>query len=155
MVVLAIALMIVGAIAFVAYPLFATARELDDSLAERTDPALESLVVQRDATYAAIKDLEFDHAMSKLSDADYRTLRSKYEAKAAATLQELDGLAETRWRRVRVPVNDESIERQVQQLRGARRVRCAKCGTLAGPSDRFCARCGAPVHQYVGLEEAA
>jgi len=40
----------------------------------------------------AIKDLENDHAMGKLSDADYRTLRAKYETKAVAILQELDSL---------------------------------------------------------------
>ena len=155
MVVIAIALMIVGAVAFVAYPYFQTTRNSDDLFADSGDPALEHVVAQRDATYAAIKDLEFDHAMNKLSDSDYRTMRAKYEGKAAVILKELDGLAETQRRRVRVPMNDEAIERQVQQLRGARRVRCAKCGTLAGASDRFCARCGAPVNRYIGREEAA
>lgn len=147
MVMLATAIMIVAAFGIVAYPYFKTSRELDVSFASSTDPVVETLVVQRDATYAAIKDLEFDHAMSKLSDADYRSLRAKYEAKAVAILQELDSMAAARRRNPRMTLTDESIELQVHQLRGgaSRAVVCGKCGVRAAPSDRFCAKCGAPI----------
>ena len=147
MVLLATAIMIVGAIGIVAYPYFKTSRELDVSFAGTTDPVLETLVVQRDATYSAIKDLEFDHAMSKLSDVDYKSLRAKYEAKAVAILQELDSMAAARKRNPRMTLSDESIELSVHQLRGggSKVVACAKCGVRAAPSDRFCAKCGAPI----------
>jgi len=149
MVTIAIALMIVGAFAIVAYPYFKPARELDVSFVSASDPVVENLIVQRDATYAAIKDLEFDHAMSKLSDGDYKMLRAKYEAKAVGILQELDGLTASQKRRARPSISDESIEQQVQQLRGgaAKAIRCAKCGTRASPSDKYCAKCGAPVNR--------
>ncbi len=149
MVTILIALVVVGAFAIVAYPYFKPARDLDISFAAASDPGLENLVVQRDATYAAIKDLEFDHAMDKLSDADYKSLRAKYEAKAVAILQELDGLTAAQKRRTRLAVSDEAIEHQVQQLRGsaAKPVHCAKCGTPAGARDRFCAKCGAPINR--------
>ena len=147
MVMLATAIMIVAAFGIVAYPYFKTSRELDVSFASTTDPVVETLVVQRDATYAAIKDLEFDHAMSKLSDADYKSLRAKYEAKAVAILQELDSVAAARKRNPRMTLTDESIELQVHQLRGgaSKVVVCVKCGVRAAPSDRFCAKCGAPI----------
>jgi hypothetical protein len=147
MVMFATAIMIVAAFGIVAYPYFKTSRELDVSFASTTDPVVETLVVQRDATYAAIKDLEFDHAMSKLSDVDYKSLRSKYEAKAVAILQELDSMAAARKRNPRMTLTDESIELSVQQLRGAapKTVLCSKCGVRAAPSDRFCAKCGAPI----------
>ena len=149
MVVIAIALIIVAAIAIVAYPYFKPPRELDVSFASGSDPVLESLVVQRDATYAAIKDLEFDHAMNKLSDADYRTLRSKYEAKAVAILQELDSMTAAQQRHLRAHLSDEAIEQQVQRLRdsAAKFVRCSQCGTRAAPMDKYCAKCGAPVNR--------
>ena len=147
MVMLATAIMIVAALGIVAYPYFKTSRELDVSFASSTDPVVETLVVQRDATYAAIKDLEFDHAMSKLSDVDYKSLRAKYEAKAVAILQELDSAAAARKRNPRMTLTDESIEAQVHQLRGgaSKVVLCVKCGARAAPSDRFCAKCGAPI----------
>jgi len=149
MVTIAIALMVVASFAIVAYPYFKPARELDVSFASASDPVLENLIVQRDATYAAIKELEFDHAMSKLSDGDYKSLRAKYEAKAAAILQELDGLTASQKRRARAGLSDESIEQQVQQLRGgaAKVVRCNRCGTRASPSDKYCAKCGTPLNR--------
>lgn len=147
MVMIATAIMIVAAFGIVVYPYFKTSRELDVSFTSTTDPVVETLVVQRDATYAAIKDLEFDHAMSKLSDVDYKSLRAKYEAKAVSILQELDSMAAARKRNPRMTLTDESIEAQVHQLRGgaSKVVLCAKCGVRAAPSDRFCAKCGAPI----------
>ncbi len=149
MVMIAMALMVVVVFAFVAYPYFRPPRELDVSFAATSDPVLENLVVQRDATYAAIKDLEFDHAMNKLSDVDYRSLRAKYEAKAVTTLQELDSLTAAQKRRTHTATDDQAIEREVQRLRGsaARPVTCSKCGTPAAARDRYCAKCGTPVNR--------
>jgi hypothetical protein len=148
MVTIAIAIMIIAVFAIVAYPYFTPAVEMDVALAAASDPVLENLIVQRDATYAAIKDLEFDHAMNKLSNADYRSLRGKYEAKAVAILQQLDSVTASQRRRARSTLNDHAIERQVQMLRGgAKPVYCANCGTRAAPSDKYCAKCGTPVNR--------
>ncbi len=165
-----IALMIVGAVAIVAWPYFNPAVD-PSSLPNGSNPAMENLVTQRDATYAAIKDLEFDHTMGKLSDTDYKSMRAKYETKAVAILQELDGLKKAQPGRARSADSAESIEQEVQRLRrgahcpkcGAahsandifcaecgtslRGIRCPKCGTRAAIGDRFCARCGAVLGQ--------
>lgn len=167
---IAIALMIVAAVAIVAWPYFNPTADAKGG-PNGSDPALENLVTQRDATYAAIKDLEFDHTMGKLSDADYRGLRAKYETKAVGILQELDGLKKAQPPRVRSAESAESIEQEVQRLRrgskcpqcGAphaandvfcarcgtalRGIRCPKCGTRAASGDRFCARCGGVLEQ--------
>ncbi len=144
MVMIAIALILVACAAFIAYPLFVQARGDDAVFMFAGDPILENLVVQRDAAYTAIKDLENDHAMGKLSDADYKSLRAKYESKAVAILQEIDSLRASKT--ASQPVSDDTIERQVQRLRGgARRTRCPQCGTRAAPNDRFCAKCGAAI----------
>lgn len=151
MVLIAIALMIVIALAIVAYPYFKSAGELDVAFSDVSDPVLESLVVQRDATYSAIKDLEFDHAMNKLSDSDYKSLRGKYETKAVSILQELDGVVgafKPAEQSKRARLSDEEIEKRIQQMRGgAKTVRCAKCGTMGATNDRFCAKCGAPMNR--------
>ncbi len=44
------------------------------------------------AVYRALKELEFDHQAGHLSDDDYQALRSRYEARAAEVLKELDQL---------------------------------------------------------------
>jgi hypothetical protein len=135
-----IAVLIIGAVAFVAYPFFVQTRT-DEMLAQSSDPLFENLIVQRDATYSAIRELETDHAMSKLSDADYKSLRAKYETKAVSILQELDGY--------RIPQDsddDDTIEAQVKAMRGtSQRKQCVKCNTRAQSNDRFCAKCGAPL----------
>ncbi|MBI5652510.1 MAG: zinc ribbon domain-containing protein [Chloroflexi bacterium] len=144
MVTIVIALVIIASVAAVAYPFFVPSRADDIAFAFAGDPGWENLVVQRDAAYSAIKDLELDHTMGKLSDADYKSLRAKYESKAVAILQELDSYRASKGARAN---GDDSIERQVQQMRGdaAKRARCPKCGTRAQPRDRFCAKCGTAI----------
>jgi hypothetical protein len=136
---IAIALMIVAAVAIVAWPYFNPAADVD-RLPNGSDPALEHLVTQRDATYAAIKDLEFDHTMGKLSDGDYKGLRAKYEIKAVAILQELDGMKRAQPRSARSAESADSIEQQVQRLR--RGAKCPQCGAPHAANDVFCAKCG-------------
>ncbi len=139
MITIAIALIVIGSIAIVAYPLFKRTEELDVTFVGSTDATWEGLVTQRDATYSAIKDLEFDHAMGKLSDADYKTLRVKYETKAVAILQELDSMNESR------KVSGDAIEREVGEIRRAAAngsMKCPRCGTAHMAGDVFCAKCG-------------
>lgn len=48
----------------------------------------------RDAAYAAIKDLEFEYQLGNLSDEDYRQLREEYVERAARALRRLERSAE-------------------------------------------------------------
>ncbi len=159
----AIAIMIVAAVAIVTYPFFSPVQ--DWALRERMrDSEWENLVIQRDASYATIKDLEFDRATGKLSDEDFRSLRGKCEVRAAAILQELDSLAAASDQRgylSRPPDRDSVIERQVRQLRRNRvknslgpsqkveSFACPKCGAGCSLQDAFCAKCGAAIRGQV------
>ncbi|MCI0478744.1 MAG: hypothetical protein L0Y55_21075, partial [Anaerolineales bacterium] len=73
MVTILIALLILVVIVIVAYPFFKQSNKRDAAFSGASDPVLEGLVGQRDAMYLAIKDVENDHALDKLSDADYRS----------------------------------------------------------------------------------
>lgn len=145
------ALLLIGILAFVAYPLFNTPRE---KIAGTTN-ALDTLIAQRDSTYDAIRDLDFDFQLGKLSQDDYTMLRDKYKARAALVLQQIDALGNGHG-----ATADADIEAQVAQLRRAKtdaveeeiaRVRaarkagggfCSKCGTPHQAGDKFCAKCG-------------
>jgi rRNA maturation endonuclease Nob1 len=141
-----IALVVIAAVAVVAYPLFKQTNGLDAALVGGNDTVLEGLISQRDAMYSAIKDLEGDHAMGKLSDADYKSLRAKYEAKAVTILQELDHAvgSQSSARRAR---EDDLVEREIARLRRAAAtnsaLKCLKCGAPHAAEDVFCAKCGA------------
>ncbi len=142
MITVVIAFVIIASVAVVAYPLFKSTRDLDVTFVGLTDPVVDNLIGQRDATYAAIKDLEFDHTMGKLSDADYKMMRAKYETKAVVLLQELDNLGASQKASGRIARTDDSIEREVGELRRNASSACPKCGTPHAVGDVFCAKCG-------------
>jgi cytochrome c-type biogenesis protein CcmH len=82
-------LMTLATVAYLGYPIVrrdrAYAPDQLDGLA-----VVQDLRAEKDALLRAIKDLEFDLASGKLSNEDYRALRSRYEARAMAVLEELD-----------------------------------------------------------------
>lgn len=143
-----IALIVISAIVIIAHPLFKQSEVLDAAWDSENDSVLEGLVSRRDATYLAIKDLENDHAMGKLSDADYKSLRTRYEARAAAILQELDQVivAKPTPRTMR---DDDAVEREIARLRRAAATntvpKCPQCGAPHAAKDVFCTKCGAPL----------
>lgn len=121
-----IAILIAAVFAFLAYPLFTPTREENSP----SSNALETLIAQRDSAYAAIRDLDFDFQLGKLSESDYRTLRERYKARAASVLQQIDAVSGdvaasadarieeevTRRRAAKTP-DEEVIEREVARLR--------------------------------------
>jgi len=158
-----IALVIVITLAVIAYPLFTAPRAKSLSAPPR---ALDDLLAQRTATYDAIRDLDFDFSLGKLSQADYDSLREKYKLRAAQLLQQIDAAGgsdgaqldeqiEAQVARMRRAQPDD-IERAVARLRAqknkpaSRRAAknnhadgyCAKCGTPRHANDKFCRKCG-------------
>ena len=100
--------------------------------------------IEREKTLAlrAIKDLEFDHAMKKLSDQDFAEMGARLRTRAAGLLRQLDAGASY----------TTEIEREL-----ARRLEaagapppldarpgrfCSQCGAAHEPAARFCAQCG-------------
>lgn len=92
---------------------------------EREQNLLE-LEGQRDATYAVIKELDFDYQMRKLSQEDYQSLRGKYEQTAVTILAKIDSV---RHRRPVTPPVSKGAE-------------CPQCGSELSPGYKFCPHCG-------------
>ncbi len=145
-----IAILLIAVVAFVAYPLFTAQR----GNKIETPNALDTLIAQRDSAYDAIRDLDFDFQMGKLSQSDYAAMREKYKARAALALQQIDALGggdskadkqiEAQVAKLRRTKTD-SLEAEIAQLRTARasaQLKCSKCGTRYQPGDQFCAKCG-------------
>lgn len=123
-----IAILVVLVIGFIAYPLFTAPHPQ----AAFTATALDSLIAQRDSAYDAIRDLDFDFQLGKLSQSDYESLREKYKARAALALQEIDQLAGSTGAA-------ERIEEEVARLRARG----------AGPASRSDAKDGDAIDQEV------
>jgi hypothetical protein len=95
----------------------------------------------RGVALAALKEIEFDRATGKLSDADYEELKARYTAAALAALRK-DSAADG-------PDDVEAlIAGRVRSLRFARASTpsptpaCPACGPRPEPDAVFCSSCG-------------
>lgn len=91
-------------------------------LAERKREILEH---EKTLVLRSIKELEFDHAMGKMGDADFADLSSRLRARALTLMQDLE----------RAPV---AAPKAAKPAAGA----CPKCSTKNDADARFCKSCG-------------
>jgi hypothetical protein len=74
------------------------------------DGRASSLLGAKHAIYRSILDLEFDHQLGKVSDADYQYLRRQHEAEALTILKELG----------RAPSTEEVVDLLEAEIAAAR-----------------------------------
>jgi len=162
-------LIAIATAAFIALPLFKKKKGKQGSVPPLSDTdtkELKELLSQKEAAYAALKELEFDYGVGKLSDEDYKELQQKYQGEAIAVLKRIDELqgksgvgnieklieqeiTRARARRTSISAldSDEDIEREIKEARrlkveGKQGLICPGCGKTYQPDDRFCSGCG-------------
>ena len=147
-----------GAAAYVLWPLLS--RAAPDVPVE--DDRLTDLLSRKDGALIAIKDLEFDRQVGKLSDEDYQRFNARLRQQAIGYLQQIDKL---------VPQSaqlDEALEVEIARLRKTRTAPvavngkaspvaasvvetpagesaaqfCTNCGNALAAQHKFCANCG-------------
>ena len=120
----------IGALTFVLYPLFFEPQPAR-SVAGRRSEALSD-----DVAIAALREIEFDRATGKLSDADYAQLKEQYTRQALAAM-----------RRTRDSDSDraagdaDDVEQAIRAHRAARPT-CAAHGLRPEADAIFCSECG-------------
>ena len=101
---------------------------------QRTRAALER---EKLLTLRTIKELEFDRAMGKLSDADWQEMSARLRSRAARLMKQLD--AATGYR--------DQIEKDLAKRMGPKVVvgdrACPSCATPSDQDAKFCKNCGA------------
>ena len=80
----------------------------------------------------AIKELEFDRAMGKLSEKDFTEMSGRLRARAARIIRQLD--AEGTYR--------ERIEKEIERRVGRVSNACPSCQSANDLDARFCKNCG-------------
>lgn len=135
---------LMGGVALVAIAALRTVRPLvgakDDDVAmigERTRAALER---EKHLTLRAIKDLEFDRAMGKLSEDDFREMSGPLRLRAARLIKQLDSgggyrskVEQDLAKRLGSPA--EAVAAPVARA-------CSSCATENDADARFCKNCG-------------
>lgn len=106
----------------------------EDQVSESLREALER---EKLLTLRAIKDLQFDTAMGKVSAADAAPMEARLRERAAAIMAQLDGRED-----VRARVERDLAQRQARGQRPEAAALC-RCGTSNDPDAKFCKSCGA------------
>lgn len=95
------------------------------------DRQREALLRDKALILRSIKELEFDRATEKVSDADFREMNARLRARALSLMEALErGRAPTPVKKVRPAPAAAAVPG------------CASCGTLNDPDATFCKRCG-------------
>ncbi|MDQ7054709.1 MAG: zinc ribbon domain-containing protein [candidate division KSB1 bacterium] len=127
---IALSLAILTAI-YIGYPFY---KSRQTSMNFNVNHSIEDLEAQKIEIYKAIKDIEFDYEMGKLSREDFEQLRSQYKAEAVNILKQLDQIRPGQRRRA-----TKTPAQAGQRF-------CAQCGSPVHAQDRFCSNCGAALH---------
>jgi len=88
----------------------------------------------------SIKELEFDHAMGKVSDQDFAEMGLRLRTRAAGLMRQLDAGAAYSTQ-IEQELTRRLAEAGIAAAPRADRF-CTQCGTPATASGRFCAQCG-------------
>lgn len=133
------------------HPLVSGSADRTPMVGERTRAALER---EKMLALRALKELEFDRAMGKLSDADWREMSGRLRARAARLMRQLDAGAGYRAeierelaarlgnRSAAPPAPPTAAALPARPAEAARRS-CGECATVNDADARFCKRCGA------------
>jgi ribosomal protein L40E len=120
-------------------PLVSADEERVAVVGQRTRAALER---EKLLTLRAIKDLEFDRAMGKLSEADWQEMSGRLRARAASLLRRLDASSDYR-SQIEAEVEKRLASRgEKEREASVERTVCAKCSTANEHDAKFCKHCG-------------
>lgn len=130
------------------------------------DDKFTELLGRKDATLQAIKDMEFDYRVGKMSQEDFQRLDQRLRRQAIGLLQQLEKMApatatldeqlETiiaQFRKtitaatpaVSAPLSSDMPDESTATVQATRF--CVHCGKPMGAEHKFCAHCGTPVAQ--------
>jgi len=127
--------MMVLVVPFVINPLLNNKQKVGSQVA---DDEMESPGDRHTALLLALRDLEFDHQIGKVTKEDYTGLRATLLVQAATELEAQEK-------------QDAELDDRLEQAIRLRREKqsvlqvCSHCGLSLESSDRFCRACGTPV----------
>lgn len=107
-----ITLIVLGITIFICYPFFTKTgsenlfEEDKKNYTEKRKSDLQILEENKLDLYSAIKEIEFDHGLGKLTDEDYKELRESYIYEAAKVVRKIEELSHK---------NNLSIEDKIEQ----------------------------------------
>jgi len=146
-------LLVAGAVVvFVAWPWWTRRKGLESEFGARTRPQGETLAERYEAALTALRDLDFDRTIGKVTEEDYGPLRQTLLAESAAIMTQLDDERAATEADLEALIEAEVlVARQTlgAESRGGEPANdgvCPACGRAFRPGDRYCAGCGAQLN---------
>jgi rRNA maturation endonuclease Nob1 len=99
------------------------------------ESAREALEREKRLVLRSIKELEFDKAMGKVSEADFAAIMSPLRARALTLMRDLE----------RAPATEAAAPSAPSARAAASAQTCPSCGTANDADARFCKSCGSKV----------
>ena len=124
-------LLAISALAFVLYPIFF------GTPARAAPVRVTARLNEGDSAVMALREIEFDRATGKLSDADYAELKARYTREAIEAMRRAPATAGA--------PSDDEIEAAVRAYRESHGV-CPVHGPRPEPDAAYCSECGRYLH---------
>ena len=134
-------------VAFVLYPVFANQASEPIGL-DKTQSELRDLEEKKAQILSNIKDLDFEKASGKLSDADYESSRNDYIAQVSAVIARIDELAPQP--KPKPKKRKTAKSKRAAPESKAETIACASCGEANPKGSEFCFDCGSPFEARCG-----
>jgi hypothetical protein len=103
---------------------------------------------EKQALLKALKELDFDHQMGKVSDKDFAEISSTYRARAIRVMRQLDDAGRDYEAMIardvaeRVAQKQSTVDRPPSTAIASDPATCAKCSTKNDSDAEFCKKCG-------------
>ena len=140
--------LVIGACYIVLNPLLHE-DDFQDDLEPKPEDILEKLKKKKDGAYAAIREMEFDLKMGKLTEEDFNILKRQYLEEAAGYMKAMDELEEGKDAASATEAVDSEEELSTEVTAGrtnepnqSKYIYCTSCGKKATVGSRFCTDCG-------------
>lgn len=104
--------------------------------AAQTPTRLRELERDKQAVLKSIREIELDHQMRKISDADYHDLVQRYRGRAMRLIRELDAGGNFR------TLIEQELKSRVAAAETAMPHACPRCAVTNDPDAVFCKKCG-------------
>jgi hypothetical protein len=128
-------LLLSGAALAAGYTAYAMHQALMALLSKNTTPVLgqrmrEVLEQDKVTVLRAIKDLEFDFGMKKVSEADYQDMLGRLKQRALLIMEQLD------------QIPSDAPVKSAQKVAASHAAVCPRCSTSNDGDAKFCKQCG-------------
>lgn len=101
----------------------------------------DELADKKQRLYGNIADLEFDFAMGRLSEKDFKNIRQSFLSEAGRVIEKLESQKSSAFMD-RIENDISNLGKKKKTKKNNSKVFCIECGTGNLPEAKFCMKCG-------------